>query len=641
MTQPVSPVHWRPDGTPYSERFNDIYRTHGMDGRGGLAQARHVFLGGCGLPEAWRGKASWTVLETGFGLGLNFLATWQAWRDDPHAPAHLHYVAIEAWPPTAADVLRSAVEFPELKPWAEALSARWQGLLPGLHRLNFENERIRLTLCVGDVQAMLREQHFAADSLFLDGFNPANNPDMWNVHTLKAVSRLCRHGTRVATWTVAASVRNALTQTGFVVEKVQGLPPKRESLCGQWSPTWKPRHLAHLPSPPSPEQRAALVVGAGLAGASTAFSLAQRGWQVTVLDQAVSPAAGASGLPVGLIAPHVSGDDRPLSRLTRSGVIATLERAQALLRDGCDWQPSGVMELRIKTGRNLPPDWLNSGSPGEAWSRPATTDQLQQAGLRADISAHWHVRAGWVRPAALVRAMLSLPGITWRGGQAVARLQPRCGSWHALDALGRSVAEARLVVIAAGYNSMALLQPMDSPPLPLHALRGQIAWGPADRDVTPLPPFPVNGQGSLISGFDLEGHRAWIFGSTFERDCADAVVRPEDTMANFNKLTTLLPDVANALRTQFETGQTHAWAAVRCTVPDRLPVVGALSLPDQPGLYVCTAMGARGITLGVLCGELLAAQIMGEPLPVPLSQARALAPLRWSKREPTTPSMTS
>ena len=161
-------VEWQPDGTPRSPRFQDIYRSC----TGGLEQARHVFLHGCGLPGAWAGQPQWRILETGFGLGLNFLATWRAWKDDPQRPRMLHFASCEAWPVAAADLLRSAAPYPELQPLAEQLSEQWFGLLPGVHRLVFEDGHVLLTLYMRDVKEALRERGFHADSVFLDGFDP-------------------------------------------------------------------------------------------------------------------------------------------------------------------------------------------------------------------------------------------------------------------------------------------------------------------------------------------------------------------------------------------------------------------------------------------------------------------------------------
>ena len=103
-------IDWLDDGTPYSPRFGDRYHSE----QGGMAQARDVFLHGCGLPQAWAGQRQWRILETGFGFGLNFLTTWAAWRADPQQPTLLHFVSLEAWPVSADDLLRAATRLPEL-----------------------------------------------------------------------------------------------------------------------------------------------------------------------------------------------------------------------------------------------------------------------------------------------------------------------------------------------------------------------------------------------------------------------------------------------------------------------------------------------------------------------------------------------
>jgi tRNA 5-methylaminomethyl-2-thiouridine biosynthesis bifunctional protein len=243
-------------------------------------------------------------LETGFGFGLNFLATWAAWRADPARPRLLHFVSLEAWPVSADDLLRAAQRHPELADLAQELHAQYWGLLPGIHRLWLDDGHVLLTLCIGDAQALLRQQLWEVDAVYLDGFNPQRNPAIWSPETLKAMARHCRRGTRLATWTVARSVRDALTQCGFQVEMVPGLPPKRDNLRACYDPHWQPRSSRQAPEFTQPAR--CLVLGAGLAGATAAASLARRGWQVTLLDAARAPAAGASGLPVGLFAPHLS-----------------------------------------------------------------------------------------------------------------------------------------------------------------------------------------------------------------------------------------------------------------------------------------------------------------------------------------------
>ena len=349
-----------------------------------------------------------------------------------------------------------------------------------------------------------------------------------------------------------------------------------------------------------------IVIGGGLAGASAAASLARRGWQVTVLDRATAPAAGASGLPAGLFAPHVSPDDAPLSRLTRAGIATTRQWAQGLLAEGVDWAPSGVLEHCVKKQRRLP------AGLDAAWSAPASAAALAAAGLPPDAPALWHAGGGWLRPARLVAELLAQPGIEWRGGvEAAQPIRMEDGRWRVADAI------APLVVIATGAGSMALC-----PQLPLRPLRGQVSWA---RGAAALP-FPANGHGNFIPCAHDEHGPFWLMGSTFERGESQTVKTPseeaEGHTANMDKLRALLPGLNLALQPQ------HAWSGVRCTVPDRMPIVGPLA----PGLWVSTGMGSRGIALAPLCAELLAARLHGEPLPLEPRLAQALGTERFQRR---------
>ncbi|MES2956377.1 MAG: FAD-dependent 5-carboxymethylaminomethyl-2-thiouridine(34) oxidoreductase MnmC [Pseudomonadota bacterium] len=617
-------IEWLADGTPYSPRFGDRYRSE----LGGLGQSREVFLHGCGLPEAWAHQPQWRILETGFGLGLNFLVTWQAWKADPARPRLLHFVSTEAFPASAADMLRAATAHPELMPLAQQLQAQCWGLLPGVHRLVFEEGRVLLSLCIGDTQAVLREQHFEADSVYLDGFSPSKNPDIWDLYTLKAVARCCRRGTRIASWTIARSVLDGLSQCGFAVRKTPGLPPKRDNLQGEFDPRWEPRKALSFTPFTSVTPSSCMVIGAGLAGAAVAASLARRGWQVEVLDSHAAPAGGASGLPAGVLVPHVSPDDSLLSRLSRCGVRATWQQAQALLQPGKDWQACGVLERRLDSSTGLPADWPEAGCD---WSQTASPEQLALAGLGSDTRpACWHLRAGWIKPERLVHALLAQPGIRWRGGMQAAGLQRdlATGHWQVLDVQGRCLAQAGMVVLAAGHASRLLVEGG----LPLQAIRGQMSWGlhtDAPGSAT-FPPFVVNGSGSFIPSVPTDEGLTWLAGATFERDQDRTETRPADQHANAERLQALLPATAQLLAPVFQNGSARAWAGVRCAAPDRLPLVGQVDARAWPGLWVSTAMGSRGLSFAVLCGELLAARLHGEPLPLEHRLAQALSPQRFA-----------
>jgi len=599
----AEPVVWDDDGTPRSARFQDIYRSEA----GGLNQARHVFLQGCGLPAAWAGERQWRILEAGFGLGLNFLAAWQAWRSDPLRPQLLHFASIEAWPVGAEDLLRAASAEPALYALAERLAAQWQGLVPGVHRFAFEEGRVLLTLCVGDIAPMLREQAFRADAVFLDGFNPAVNAEMWSLGTLKAVTRLCRRGAALATWTVAAHVRHDLQSCGWQLERRPGLPPKRDCLAARYEPAWDVKGQAGTTAATPSD---CIVIGAGLAGAAAAASLARRGWSVRVLDAAAAPAAGASSLPAGLLAPHQSPDDNLLSRLSRAGVRLTLQEAQQRLAGSIEWERTGVLEWRGEDARPLPP----LGEALQPWSREASPAQKAAAGIAPSAAAWWHENAAWIEPAALVRSWLREPGVRFIGGQRVERIVRVGEHWIAEGARGVALAEAPLLVVAGALGSAALVS------LQLHPVRGQVSWGPHGDDAQALPPFPVNGHGHFLPRVPLVERQAWITGSTYGRGDADASVRSEDVAANLQRVREVLPRAAAVMQSATARGETRSWSGVRCASTDRRPLVGELA----PGLWVSTAMGSRGLTFAALCAELIAARLHQEPLPVEARLAQAL-----------------
>ncbi len=360
---------------------------------------------------------------------------------------------------------------------------------------------------------------------------------------------------------------------------------------------------------PAPDE--ALVIGGGLAGAAAAAALATRGWRVQVLDAAPEPASGASALPAGLMAPHLSGDDNLLSQLSRHGVQTTWRHAQSLLQEGIDWGATGTLEHRVKSQRSVPP----VADSADTWHRDASPVQRAAAGLTEGAIALWHPRAAWIRPAALVRAWLDHPGITWRGGVRIASLHRQGEGWQALDAHGQDAGRAPLVVLAAALGS----GPLSAGRLALHAVRGQLSWG-LQPAALGLPGFSINGNGHLLTHIPTDEGTAWVSGSTYGRGDTATDERPADHAENLARLRTLVPALAERLAPEFQAGRVRAWAGVRCASTDRRPLVG----PLEPGLWVTTAMGSRGLTFAALCADLLVARLHGEPLPLPAPLAAAL-----------------
>ena len=334
MPSPLEPARlaFAADGTPYSHLYGDIYHSAG----GGLAQAQHVFLQGNGMPGRWRQRRSFTILETGFGFGLSFLATWRAWREDPARCERLHFVSIEKHPFTDLDLSRFWEKSTELKEQHQQLISLWPVLVPGMHRLEFEGDRVVLTLCFGDVADALPQLQLAADAIYLDGFAPRKNPEMWSAPLLRHLGRLAAPAATLATWSVATPVRAALEDAGFAVGKHKGFGAKREMLKASLVPRKKDTPAGNL-------ARSAIVIGAGIAGAAACERLAARGWQVTLIERHADAAQEASGNPAGVIHPVVSPDDSLFARFTRASFLYLLRHWRTL--DGVEWERCGVLQM--------------------------------------------------------------------------------------------------------------------------------------------------------------------------------------------------------------------------------------------------------------------------------------------------------
>ncbi len=358
---------------------------------------------------------------------------------------------------------------------------------------------------------------------------------------------------------------------------------------------------------------------------------------MAVLDAGDATAAGASGLPVGVVAPHTSHDDSGVSRLSRAGLRLMEQTMRLLLTEGVDWGCTGVRERRLpgKTRRGgVPLSWLNEHAH-------TANDWTHKAPPPAPDDAYWHPRGAWLRPAQLVRALLDHPNIRWQGNAKVDALKCVAGTskWQVLQG-SQVLAESSRVVLAAGPGSAMLIATAteDGSAPRINPLRGQVSWGlmadvPAGAH---MPVTPVNGNGSFVHNITSPHGPAWYTGATYDRINGDARLLDADHAENLERLQALEPDTAAALAPLFATVGTdaprvHGWAGVRCGVHDRLPMTGRV--PHAPeGLYMNAAMGSRGLTLGLLCGELLAAQWHGEPLPIEARLAKFLDATRFKPK---------
>ncbi|QTN25199.1 FAD-dependent 5-carboxymethylaminomethyl-2-thiouridine(34) oxidoreductase MnmC [Rhizobacter sp. AJA081-3] len=634
-TAPIVAARIEPsaEGLPYSPTFADVYHPRA----GAMEQARHVFLAGNGLPGRWAGRDDFVIAETGFGLGNNFLATWAAWRADPQRCARLDFLSVELHPPTRDELAAWPREI-ALAPLAAELAAQWPALTHNLHRLSFDEGRVRLHLAFGDVARWVPEWVAGVEAFFLDGFAPARNPQMWDRRLFKAIARLAVPGATATTWSAARSVREGLQAAGFTVSKAPGQGGKRDITVARFEPA--PSRRGAPPGRPharSTDSRA-IVVGGGLAGCASAWALAEQGWRTTVIDRRDEPALEGSGNPAGLFHGVVMRHDGTHARWLRAAALAFEPIAREAVSGGVAGAVDGLLRLEPQAASvQAMQDVIEQlGLPAQYVQALAAVQASQRAGLALTHPAWFYPGGGWISPRDLAAWYLRRAGplSAWRGRVEVAQVRRVGDEWQVLDAQGEVIDSAPALVLASAGDTLRLL---GAPAWPIDPVRGQISIAPFGRII--LPKLPLAGAGYVLPA--LAG--AAIFGATAQPGDLDAAVRMEDHRLNLERLAQLTgcPDELDAASLSGRVG----W---RWTAGDRLPVIGAVPDADlpavgsadqprfiarQPGLFVFTALGSRGIGVSALGARLLAAWVSGAPSPVEASLMDAVDPARFAARD--------
>jgi len=644
---PYAQIDWDDQGRPHSRQYDDIYFSKDQS----LEETRHVFIEQnqlCQRMAALGAQDCLVIGETGFGTGLNFFCAWQLFAELAPATARLHVVSVEKYPLSRADLQRALQLWPDLAPFTAELLEQYVAVHPGFQQFSLAQGRVTLTLMIGDVLEQLPQLDARVDAWFLDGFAPAKNPDMWTPELFAQIARLSVPGTTLGTFTSTGWVRRGLIAVGFVMRRVPGIGKKWEVMGGvfQGQPSetaapWyaRPRPLA------GPRQ--ALVIGAGLAGCATAASLAARGWQVSVLERHDAAAREASGNPQGVLYLKLSAHGTALSQLILAGFGYTRRWLQRLQR-GHDWDACGVLQLAFDDQEAARQAKL-TGAFDDSLLHSVTHEQAQAiAGVGLPSGGLFYPEGGWVHPPALCQAQLRQPNIRLLPHHEVVSLRKVDGLWQAWDG-ERLLASAPLVVLAAAAEIRAFTPCAG---LPLKRIRGQITRLPATAASRALATV-VCADGYVAPPRDDEH----TLGASFDFHNLDLTPTPVEHQGNLGLLQDISSDLAERLGTaDLDPALLEGRAAFRCTSPDYLPIVGPLAdpeafaeayavlakdarqEPDTPcpwleGLYVNSGHGSRGLITAPLSGELIAAWVSGEPLPVSRGVAQACHPNRFMLRE--------
>lgn len=577
-------LYFAEDGAPRSGRFGDIYYSL----QDGLAESRAVFLDGCHLPQAWAGRRDFTVLELGFGTGLNIAALIQLWAGARPANGHLHIFSIEGFLMNAAEAGQALSAWPELAEVTAAILEQWPKARRGFAYMDFPRWGVSLTLALTDVRQALAAWDGQADAIFLDGFSPALNPDMWADDVLALVAEKARAGARLATFTVAGFVRRGLQAAGFTVAKMPGFGRKRERLEAVYA--------SEGDTAPARPQKIA-IIGAGIAGCALAHQARLLGIEADIFD-ADGPGSGASGNVAALMTPRLDAGDNEISALfadafAYAGAIYRRLCPDAILGEGvqqCEMTPKDSSRFaRIVAQAGFAAADLSLFKAGDA------ADMPEAVGITLETAL-------WLRPAAVLRTLL--------GDTAVIRQTfASFDNGTLITATGERFPGYDAVVIACGEGIFDLADYRAR--YDLRAVRGQVevvATGQPLRSALSWGGYAI----PLDGGF--------IFGATHERDDRGSEVREADRTRNLDSLARAMPGRAAAIAH----GPFQSRASVRVMTRDYLPVVGQIG----DGIYALTGLGARGFCLAALLAKALLTQIGSMPSPLPMAAKKILRPDR-------------
>lgn len=645
-------LDWNEAGTPVSSEFGDVY----FSNDNGLSETRYVFLQQNRLPERFshHDSDSFVIGETGFGTGLNFLATMAAFLEQ--APlsgngSRLHFISVEKYPLTQADLRKALAAWPELAPLSQPLIDQWPLPVSGCHRLLFADGRIRLDLWFGDIKEMLPQVPHPAtglvDAWYLDGFSPAKNPEMWTQDLFDDLARLARPDATLSTFTCAGFVRRGLIAAGFAMKKVKGHGSKREMLAGVREGKVPQQSIAPWYARPAGREGEVLLIGGGIASAMTALSLVERGRHVTLLCEDGEPASGASGNRQGALYPLLNGEHDALSRFYSLAFGFARNRLLALAKHHpVAFSLCGVTQLGYDDKSAAKLAKMSQGPFPPELMHPLSAAEVEQVvGLPCDADGVSYPLGGWLCPADLTRAAIREAQASGRlevvFNAAATHIAEQDGGWRVESRDGRQWRAPNLVV-AAGHQLPALLPFAE---LPLYPVRGQVSHVPTTAGLSQLKTV------LCYDGYLTPAHNgAHCIGASYGRNQTDLAYRADEQEQNRARLQACVPH--QRWPAEVDVSGNQARVGVRCASRDHLPVAGPVvrlaalvdhdvnapadqqsALPLHAGLYVLGALGSRGLCSAPLCGELVASEICGDPLPLAADLLEALHPARyWVRR---------
>ena len=651
-------LSWGDDGAPHSNQFDDVY----FDKESGLEETRYVFLHNNHLAERWKSlkKNAFVIAETGFGTGLNFLCAWQDFLAEAPSDKQLHFISVEKYPLTKGMLIDALKMWPSLSHFSQQLIEAYPEICHGMHRVELEQGKIQLTLWFGEAEEGFAALNADVDAWFLDGFAPSKNPEMWTDNLFKHIHRLSHQGTTCATFTAAGIVRRGLQSVGFDVKKVKGFGQKREMVVAELKqPTAalsermsQGQSWFNLRQEKQTEVTHVLVVGAGLAGANTAYALASQGINVTVWEQGDHIACGASGNPQGMLYPKLASQDTPVNRFYLSAYLHATRLYSILDKQKAFWDQCGLIQIPKNEKESERFEKLINEKRYPETILRAAEDNDREGSLLLPLS-------GWVVLTQLCESLLSHKNIKVSLNTRLESLsqihsasQPI--SWEAISSNQQACFSH--VVLCTANDTEALDV---APNTPAHPIRGQVSFIDIEKAQAACKAIGESDYKIDINkvlcefGYVSPSINGLLhFGSTYDLKDHDDQVRDEDHKRNLAILERLLL----LPKGTFDSKECGGRVSYRCAVPDYTPIVGpvqsdkvcqqayaALSknakwrsdkvIEPINQLYMNIGHGSRGLISTPLSGSYIASLILGTPSPLEQDISHKLHPSRFIIRD--------
>jgi tRNA 5-methylaminomethyl-2-thiouridine biosynthesis bifunctional protein len=633
-------LNFTEDGTPRSTQFDDVYFSQGH----GLEETNYVFIQGNQLSERFQQLADnqhFAIAETGFGTGLNFIAAWKAFNELAPASTRLTFVSCEKFP-LQRDALAQVYEkWTNLTEFTHPILAQYPPAFEGYHLLEFG--RVRLLLMLGDAAQGYSQLSAKIDAWFLDGFAPSKNPDMWQPELFHHINRLSHSGTTAATFTAARLVRDGLSGSGFALQKVKGYGKKRHMLIAKFQGIHGPLRPVGWPNPampaPPPNQRKRIaIIGAGIAGVSTAIELQQRGYQVELFERAPKAATDGSGNRQGAVYAKLSAHTTVANRFYAQALVLAQRLLQQLPAE-VPHQSCGLVQLANteKEAKKLN-DFAATGFFPNDFVRALSAEEASQLlGISVEHSGLWFDNGGWVSPVALIDVLIQENRLNCHYNTDIQHLDYADNQWRLSTATKQWLFDQVILCNAFHSNRFAATQH-----LPLNPISGQTTQMQATQSHQQLKAVLCTDR-YVMPAFDDQ----LTIGSTFRVKSTDTTLSDEDHQQNISALRQQVPQLLSD-----HENIVGGHCGLRTNTPDYLPLLGAVADPEKldrqfrlpvqrnrlerepaarylPGLWINAGHGSKGLSSSQLTAKLLASMISGEPLPVPADVLQALNPNRF------------